>query len=922
MRLANPAGLFLLALAVPIVVLHVLRPRRPPVVVSSTWLWEQVTRPVSSATPWQRLRVSTLLVLQLLAVALLALAVAQPVRVTDAPLALHTVFVVDTSGSMAATDGDPDRLGEARRRAADLRRQLPVGGRASLVDASAQARVALSASPDRRAFDDALRRLRVTPGGADFAAAFTLAESLETPDAPLGIVLLSDGGLSTADRRLLPPGTRYVRVGSRSTNRAVTRLVAEPQGSGLRALVTVRNTGGQAATQVLRLDVDGRTAVTQRLRLPAGAVVERRVDLPAGDRVEAFLEGEDLLAADDHAYAVAARRPAVRVVLAGEDDPFLGRLLAAMPGVTVERSPAGTAAGAADLVIYNRVAVPAEPTTPFLAIASPGGAPGVTVTGTVERPAVTLVRSDEALLADLDLSSVAVAEAQRVSAPGDEVLVAAADGSPLLVRGSRAGRPFAYLSFALGDSDLPLQVAFPILGDRLVTELAGAGLPPSDLRVGQPLPVVGPARLRVPGGAVRQVAAGAPAPVAERAGFHTVGQDGRPDQVLAVNADPAESTLRPADSLPTPEPVAVDGERPEAGEVPLLGWVVAVLLAVLLAELVVSRRAVGVPRRQWRAGLVVRGAIVALLLGALLGLSLPTVGRGTATMFLVDGSDSMGVAGRDEALRWVREALAAQPGRARAGVAVFGGDARLELTVQRDALLLDLAATVDTSRTNLAGALRLAGAVLPADARRRVVIVSDGRPTEGDAATEAARLRGDGVQVDVHTVAARGGADVAVSRIEGPARASQGEAVALEAHVEATTAGPARVTLQRDGRTVEERLVELAPGDNTVTFTQPAGEPGVARFRLDVSSAGDSRPENDAAYAAVDVEGPARVLLAEGAPGNGEVLAAALRAAGLQVDVVAAAALPALDELAGYRATVLVDVDARSLSDDQVATLG
>src|SRR6185436_16884565 len=105
--------------------LHILRPRRPPVEVSSTFLWRAVARPVSVAAPWQKLRPSALLVLQLLAVALLAAAVAQPVRPTAARLAEHTVFILDASGSMAAADGSPDRLDQAKDTARDLRRQIP-----------------------------------------------------------------------------------------------------------------------------------------------------------------------------------------------------------------------------------------------------------------------------------------------------------------------------------------------------------------------------------------------------------------------------------------------------------------------------------------------------------------------------------------------------------------------------------------------------------------------------------------------------------------------------------------------------------------------------------------------------------------------------------------------------------------------------
>ncbi|MGH9183469.1 MAG: vWA domain-containing protein, partial [Acidimicrobiales bacterium] len=557
MRFANPAGLWLAALAVPVVLLHVLRPRRQSRPVSSVLLWREVAQPVSAATPWQRLRPSVLLALQLAAVALLAGAAARPVRLTDVPLAPHTVFIVDASGSMAAADGDPDRMGEARARARELRDRIPAGGMASVVVASSQPRVVLSASPDRGAFDDALAPLRASAGGADFPTAFSMAESLETPEVPIGFVLVSDGGLADAERGLIPPGTRYERVGERATNRAITRLGVEPRDGGLVARLTLANTGGGDASQRVRLDVDGRTRASFDVDLERGAVVDRAVDLPDGDRVEAYLEGEDLLLADDHYRAVAGGRRALKVLLAGPDDVFLQRLLEALPGVTVERSAESRPAAGFDLAVYDRVPVPADPGAPFLAIAPEGGSPGVAVTGTVERPAVTLVRAEDPLLADLDLAEVAVAQAQRLRpGPADQVLVAA-EGTPLLVRGERRGLPFAYLGFPLDQSNLPLQVAFPILGNRLVDDLAGAAVPTGDLRVGDALPVIGGEGVSVegPDATTAAVPLGATPPVADRPGFWVVRQGGRPDQVLAVNPAAAESALAPAPRLPI-EPAA------------------------------------------------------------------------------------------------------------------------------------------------------------------------------------------------------------------------------------------------------------------------------------------------------------------------------------------------------------------------------
>src|SRR5690606_27729244 len=215
--------------------LHVLRPRRDAVEVSSVYLWRGVEATVSAARPWQRLRPSLLLLLQLLVVAGLAVAAARPVRLTDTPVADHTVFIVDASGSMAARDGDPDRLATAKARAEKLRSEIPDGGVASLVVADDRPRVLLTASSDRGAFRDALAPIRTTAGAADFASAFVLAESLETAGDSIAFVLLSDGGLGDEQQALMPPGTRYEAVGEASTNRAISRLSVEPAAGGLRA---------------------------------------------------------------------------------------------------------------------------------------------------------------------------------------------------------------------------------------------------------------------------------------------------------------------------------------------------------------------------------------------------------------------------------------------------------------------------------------------------------------------------------------------------------------------------------------------------------------------------------------------------------------------------------------------------------------
>ena len=927
MTFLRPAGFALLGLAIPVILLHILRPRRLPVTVSSIFLLRKIEAPVSASAPWQRLRWSLLLLAQLLAVALLALAVAQPVRLEASPLAQHTVFIIDASGSMDATDGSPDRLADAKDRAVELRESVPDGGTASIVVAAGRPRVVLTDSADEDEFAASLRTVDPVAGHPDFAAAFSLAKSLDAGRTSVGYVFISDGGITAEEEQMLPPGTRYERIGSSDTNRTITHLTVEPRGTGLHARVGVRNTGGPAATQEVRVDVDGVTASSKQVTLEPGGQAEVEFDVPAGVRIEAFLEGGDLLSADDHAVAVAPARPDLRVLLVG-DELFWKQLLEAIPGVTVDVvdavRPAGAATSEYDVAIYSGVDPPTEPTAPYLAVAPPNGVPGVTVLGTVDLPAIALVRADDVLLDDIDLSEVDIASAQRVDPGAAEVLVGAED-APLLLRGTADGRRFVYLTFVLRDSDLPVQVAFPLLGERLLTELLGVEQISTSLEVGSVLPVdPGVTKLVAgPDGRQRTVQPGDGAPRADRPGFWTISVADRPDVLIAVNPPIAESELTPADALTAPAPtsdrVVAGGQR----QTSLLDYVLYALLALLVLETVLAWRNLGVGARQWGVALAVRAVVAGLVVAALLGPVIERRAGRVATVFVVDQSGSMSPAARAEAEQFLRDSLAARGDDDLVGVVAFGADAQIDRVMQASSEFSATAAVVDPSATDLAGALRLGAAMLPSDARRRVVLISDGRANAGDTADGIAEMSELGVPVDVHTVAASAGLDAALEGIDVPRVARVDEVVPITVHVSSGRETPATVTLRREGVDIGSQDINLVVGDNIVTFSDTTGpEPGgLLRYQAVVTVGGDTLAENDTAFAAVPVEGPARVLVVEGTTGEATTLVSALTAASIGSDVVGVADVPSVAQLATYAGIVLVDVDARSLTGPQIEAL-
>jgi len=102
-----PLALAGLAFIPLIVAFYLLRLRRTERTVSSTYLWQQLVRDLEANAPWQRLRRSLLLILQLLLVAVLVLAAARPFLERTAGLARDLVLVVDASRAWAPRTSSP-----------------------------------------------------------------------------------------------------------------------------------------------------------------------------------------------------------------------------------------------------------------------------------------------------------------------------------------------------------------------------------------------------------------------------------------------------------------------------------------------------------------------------------------------------------------------------------------------------------------------------------------------------------------------------------------------------------------------------------------------------------------------------------------------------------------------------------------------
>ena len=344
------------------------------------------------------------------------------------------------------------------------------------------------------------------------------------------------------------------------------------------------------------------------------------------------------------------------------------------------------------------------------------------------------------------------------------------------------------------------------------------------------------------------------------------------------------------------------------------------LLAVVIALHLSSRRRLGKGRR--RAALAVRVLLLSALVGALAGLQLVLPVDRLAVVFVVDLSDSVGTPGREEALAYLRQSLAEKQDEDVAGIVAFGADALVERLPSDLAEIDRIASTPVRDATDIGAALRLAGALFPDDAQKRIVLLSDGNDTTGSGQSEAALAAARGIQVETVLTGLAGRDEVLVQRLEAPSTARLGESIDVSGDVTSSVAQPATVRLFVNGELVGTKPVDLEAGTSRVTFNFTPKDSGFLRFRMVVEAARDTFNQNDRAEANTIVKGEPRVLVVKGDETVAAELVTALETERQVVDTVIPEGLPSdLAGLADYDSIVLVDVPRLRLTDAAMAAL-
>ena len=240
----------------------------------------------------------------------------------------------------------------------------------------------------------------------------------------------------------------------------------------------------------MELETEGKALSRLELSPEPGGTSQAVTAAPVGPGsvvTATLVDQGDSLPLDDRAWAALAAPSVEDVKLEGVQSPFLSALIGSIP----ELLEADDSDDSGELSVINR-GNPGEIDRPSWLIRTDPPPPGLRLTGLATNLAVTWQRPGEPVLDDVSLADTAVAESQLVDTDLWLPVVKSGD-VPLVLLGRVNGHRVVYFTFDLTHSNLVVQVAFPLLGVRLLEWLGGegaGGIDPSP--AGVPIPLLSP----------------------------------------------------------------------------------------------------------------------------------------------------------------------------------------------------------------------------------------------------------------------------------------------------------------------------------------------------------------------------------------------------------------------------------------------
>jgi Ca-activated chloride channel family protein len=477
-----------------ITALYLLDRRRKKKVVSTFRFWTAASSIRSQRHP-KRVREVGSLLLQLLALALLLLAIAR-LEWGNRRRGYDHVLLLDTSAWTAAMQDGRSVLSQEKQDAHEYVHHLPAGDRVMLVRVDSLFTPVTLFTQDRALLDRAIDESLATPRALHLNHAFLLAsQARQASSHPGEIVYIGPGMISDQPEDVRAPSELRVVMPEAGRDNCGIRHILARRNEGdariWRVSVMVKNYAAKPHIVRVRAAFAGNELGAQTLTLSPSQqeIAEFVFAAEAAGRFTATLEPEDSLMMDNRASVELPPRSSVRVAVFTRRPEILKPLFDGDPELSVAyydpaQDPVQTAA---DLEVFDRCTPDLHPAAPALWIDPPSDHSPLPVMATADETEITHWESGMQPGLGLNEANLLVRRATVFQTfEGDQVVASAPAGPVVVARPAASGQPrSAVIGFDPFEKDLKFRLTTPLLVANLLHWLAPASFRASEVEGGR-----------------------------------------------------------------------------------------------------------------------------------------------------------------------------------------------------------------------------------------------------------------------------------------------------------------------------------------------------------------------------------------------------------------------------------------------------
>ena len=889
-----------------IIILYLMRPKGTKKVIPSVMLWKNAERNEKSVTFSRKLIRNILMFLEIAALLFLMFAAMSPVIKRKAQNSFKkSVIIIDTTGSMQfMSDGKETRFEKAIKDAVDY--VDSASGEISVIASGKNSELLINSSRDKQRIKRTLRKLKCQDTTGDLNKTEGLIRTLDVNN----VAFFTDGtGAAELSINIDKVNMEVFSYGVGSDNVALTQMSMKKKSSGLYDIALGYNVFSEYRARFDLSVYDGKDNLLEVRTIDTG-------DSPSGSalmtdkEVEgSYVRGEitgitfydkssdvksvkDGLIRDNTAYAVTSSEEDYDAYFVGVSNVYLERAYKAATGNNVIKVGSDSEIGNDDkkkIAIYDNDALVTSDFSRIVMGAKEGAEEKIDGAMVNVRPGELMTDIGEFSFGSNELSVLSVPDWGHTfmyvtDKAGEERAVA--------YYGEHDSVREIVLGFDIRNSEFPLMAEFPIFITDAVGFLTDESMVKDDYIEAGDMVTLSPSldeSLRVKASDLTL------------SGIYNVG-----DEYFVVRYPVTESNDITDKEATVFSNVTDYGVR--LSSLKQLCLILAFIL--LLADWIIyafrSRAGFGVE-------FLVRVVLLLIILFAALGINLPGRKKKTATVFVVDLSDSS-KQNLERSEEYLRKRVAELPSGEVYAVVTFGKDALTDQFITDEKNFLQIATAPSGIDTDIEGAVGYAASLLPDERSGRIVLLTDGKETLGDINNTSDLIRENDIEICAYIYDDQEIQDVYVQSVDMPEKLYSGDGYKLKTTVYSTYDTDAELKVWDGSKEKSSSKVHLTAGENTFVFDEVAGDKSIEERHVTVEASGDNVEQNNDMVAGSIVDVSRKVLLVSGLSTDSSGFDQLLKSINVETTVVSANNAPdSLVGMLGYKTIILDDASIKDL---------